>query len=124
MHQRHAYHRVYWAGAALALRVDAGLRAETGGRLSLDDVMRVWASPEVRSRRGWRGLELLAEADRRLGTRSASAGIGEALAAREFPDTAGALRTLGISYDEAGARRFSDDPGARRQRQQAGGGTR
>lgn len=99
MHAQHAYHRVYWAGAALALRVDLALRAETRGRRSLDDVLRLWATPAFTSKGGWRGLDLLAEADRALGTRSCLASVRGPLASSDFPATEDLYSALGLSRD-------------------------
>ena len=96
MRAQHAYHRVYWAGAALALRVDLALRAETAGRRSLDDVMRLWATPAIRARGGWRGLDLLAEADRALGTRACVASVRGPLASTDFPATDDLYAALGL----------------------------
>jgi hypothetical protein len=124
LRQRHAYMRVYWAGAALAMRIDLALRAETQGRLSLDDVMRLWAGADIRARRGWQALDLLAEADRRLGTRACVASVRGALAASEFPRTDDLWLALGIGRDEHGAFTFSADPEARRLRRAVAGGTR
>ena len=42
MGRTHAYWRVYWAGAAIALELDVDLRRESGGRVSLDDVLRAY----------------------------------------------------------------------------------
>ncbi len=99
MHAQHGYHRVYWAGAALALRVDLALRAETAGRRSLDDVLRLWATPDFTSRGGWRALDLLAEADRALGTRSCVASVRGPLASSDFPATDDLYAALGLSRD-------------------------
>jgi hypothetical protein len=124
MAQRHAYMRVYWAGAALAMRIDLALRAESGGRTSLDDVMRLWNLPQIRARRGWRGLELLAEADRRLGSRVCEASARAFLPRAEFPPTEDLFASLGIGRGEDGVRTYSPDAAARALRRAVGGGAR
>jgi hypothetical protein len=96
MHATHAYHRVYWAGAALALRLDVALRHATQGRRSLDDAMRLWSGDEFTARKGWRALELLAEADRVFGTAVCVRTVTPFLAASEFPPVDDLYHRLGL----------------------------
>jgi hypothetical protein len=96
MHATHAYHRVYWAGAALALRLELALRDATEGRRSLDDAMRLWSGAEFTSRKGWRALELLAAADRAFGTAVCVRTVTPFLASSEFPRVDDLYARLGL----------------------------
>jgi hypothetical protein len=109
MRAHHAYHRVYWAGAALALRLDLALRRTTGGARSLDDLMRLIAEPAYTQRRGWRGTDLLAAADGAFGTRVLAVGATPALAETGFPAVDDLYGALGIRV-EGGKVRLSADP--------------
>lgn len=101
MHERHAYHRVYWGGAALALRCDLALRAATAGQRSLDDVMRLWASPQFAAVPGGRALDLLRAADRALGTRVLVATVEGPLGSPGFPALDEAYAALGLTASGA-----------------------
>lgn len=92
----HAFHRVYWGGAAIALQVDLALRQRTQGRRSLDDLMRLLASREFTARLGWRGLDLLRGAEERLGVRGLADLAAGLLASEAFPDLAPAYAALGL----------------------------
>jgi hypothetical protein len=109
MRASHAYHRVYWAGAALAFRADLALRAATGGKRSLDDVMRLIAQPQFTSRLGWRGTDLLAAADEALGTRVLAPTVAPALAASAFPAVDDLYAQVGVRF-EGGKVSLSSDP--------------
>jgi hypothetical protein len=96
MHETHAYQRVYWGGAAIALFADIEIRLETGGTRSLDDAMK-----ELRRCCGdaahlWKAEALLARLDawygRPLFTRTAQAVLDQ----RGFPDVEAALARLGV----------------------------
>lgn len=124
MHARHAYYRVYWSGAALALRMDVMLqRAQRGvARLALDDVLRLWSTPAFRARRGWRALDLLAETERALGVGGLVDPARAALAASAFPATEDVYAHLGLL--RAGSGRLAVQPGLAAQslRQRIGSG--
>ena len=96
MGQEHNYRRVYWAGAAMALRIDVALRRASKGRVSLDDVIRWWHAHRGGTVKPYPGLALLRDAERALGVREALP-IAEALLAdRAFPDVAPTYEALGI----------------------------
>ena len=100
MGREHNYHRVYWAGAAMALRIDVALRAASGGRVSLDDVIRWWLAHRGGTVRPYPGLALLRDAERALGVPKASP-IAEALLAdRAFPDMRATYAALGIRVQD------------------------
>jgi hypothetical protein len=112
MHRTHAYWRVYWAGAAIALSVDVAWRRASGGRHSLDDAMRLWWRRHGRLDRPRTGLELLAEADAALGLPVATPIARGALEASSFPDLETLLAWLGISLEGHSARLDPSAPGA------------
>jgi hypothetical protein len=112
MGQHRTYHRVYWAGAALALRLDLALRAATAGKRSLDDLMRLISEPTYTQRLGWRATELLAAGDQAFGTRVLAPGVAAALAASDFPAVDDLYAALGVRV-EGGKVRLSDDPAQR-----------
>lgn len=65
MHSSHGYGRVYWGGAAVAFDLDLRIRAATGNRRSLDDLVRTLAvfAPEYRM---WRASEVIEHMDAEL----------------------------------------------------------
>lgn len=115
MHARHAYYRVYWSGAALALRMDVTLQQSTRGRLSLDDALRLWSSAAFRARRGWRALDLLSETERALGVGGLVAPARAALAAAGFPAIDDLYARLGLSVDPRGRVALLERAGPARQ---------
>jgi hypothetical protein len=97
MGREHNYHRVYWAGAAIALEIDLAVRRRTGGRQSLDDVMRYLHRAFGGTRRPMRGLDLMRAVDRWLGQPLCEMIAGACLRERAFPDLADAYRALGLA---------------------------
>jgi hypothetical protein len=111
LHSRHAYMRVYWGGAAVALLLDAGLRRGPEGR-SLDDALR-----EMREReRGDDGEvpaeEWMARLDAWLGRPLFSRTVAPCLGSPEFPPVEPLLRELGVSLAEGRARLDDGAPAA------------
>jgi len=96
MGREHNYHRVYWAGAAIALRTDVELRRASGGRQSLDDVMRLMHRRYGGTRGPHEGVQLLRFADRALGVSTCGAIAEGCLARPAFPEVAPVFRALGI----------------------------
>ena len=103
MHDNHAYQRVYWGGAAIALLADVALR-EAGG--SLDAAMRQLRGCCAATPRIWRGEEVLVELDAWLaspasGVRPPTPGLqalaGPILRSVDFPALASIYRKLGVS---------------------------
>lgn len=84
MHDRGAYMRVYWAGAAYWLTVDARLRREHD--TSLDDVLARYASCCLRGGDVATPERFTAGLDRLSGTRVFSTEFARAAAATRFPD--------------------------------------
>jgi predicted metalloprotease with PDZ domain len=96
MHETHAYHRVYWAGAAVALMADVELRRRSGGARSLDDAMRRVAALRVDPGRWWTAADLVAEVDRHLGGPTVAPIAARALASSAFPDLSATYAWLGL----------------------------
>jgi len=111
MRSRHAFFRVYWSGAALALLTDVAARR--AGGTTLDAALRSFAQCCAASQADWTAQQVLARLDRFLGaprfTGVASAWLGR----KEFPDLAGTLRALGIAPGTHGEAVFSPAPDAK-----------
>lgn len=97
MHENHAYQRVYWGGAAIALLADVALR-EAGG--SLDAAMqalqvccaktlRIWPSGQI--------LQAMDDTGAAHGYPSLSALSSPILRSADFPDLSPIYRKLGVS---------------------------
>lgn len=112
MHQYRSYWRVYWGGAALALRIDHALRKETAGRLSLDDVMRTLWRRHRFPARPWDGEALLAQADRDLGTTICAREARAHVHAKDFPPVEALLTELGVVVTGRRVRFDDTAPGA------------
>jgi hypothetical protein len=102
MYARHEFHRVYWAGAAIALLLDVEARRASGGRTTLDDLMRDMLALPGADRRSLTAAEVVASLDRRLGGRRASRLVTPLLASSDFPDVAPTYRDLGLRVTEHG----------------------
>ncbi len=100
MGREHNYHRVYWAGAAMALQIDVALREASGGRVGLDDVIRWWHAHRGGTVRPYPGLELLRDAEQALGVPKATPIAKALLAARAFPDVGPTYAALGIRVED------------------------
>ncbi len=112
MAETHAYWRVYWAGAALAMMVDVRYRQQSQGRRSLDDAMRLWNQRHRRLTRPHDGLDLLREAERALGLAGGAREVESALQSGSFPDVGPVLEWLGVRPDGPLGARLVDAPGA------------
>lgn len=93
MHRTGAYWRVYWGGAAMALRADLALRRR--GR-SLDEVMRFWQRWSQAPGAPWKAHALLRRADQHLGVAVLEPLAESLLRAAEFPDVEAAYEALGL----------------------------
>ncbi len=98
MDETHAYHRVYWGGAWLALQLDLLLRRASGGRRSLDDALRMlhtccakMSDPTV-----WRADAILARIDAWAGSPAPSTLCEATLKTKHFPSTDALYRLLGL----------------------------
>jgi hypothetical protein len=99
---RGSYTRLYWSGAALALRWDIALRARGA---SLDAVVRGWRRCCAEDGRTWPALELLARASAETGL-DLAAEARAALADTSFPALREAFAALGIARVGDGAVTF------------------
>jgi hypothetical protein len=109
MHETHAYQRVYWGGAAIALFADVELRLETDGKRGLDDAMQELRRCCGDAEHQWPARDLLAHLDAWYGrpvfTRSADAVLG----LEAFPDVETALARLGVTVGIEGKVRLDDE---------------
>ena len=102
MHTTGAYWRVYWAGAALALRADVELRARAEGAPGLDE--------GVRDLRAWCGFDapevgagdVMERIESRAGAPVLSRLAAEHLDREAFPETAAMLERLGVRLRAGG----------------------
>ena len=94
MGERHAYQRVYWSGAAIAMLWDVELRRAHGR--TLDDALRDAARTFPPGGQPIPAATLIAHMDAWAGDAIFSRIADEWLASREFPDVASALGSLGI----------------------------
>ena len=103
MHATHAYWRVYWAGAALALEIDAALH-ERGKSLAA-----ALSKIELGDDHRWTGEALLAEVDRISETDVAVRTAARFLDTTAFPDSGPLLRRLGVSLRPGKTVAFDDE---------------
>ena len=96
MHQSHAYQRVYWGGAAIALDLDVTMRLETGGKRTFDDAMKHLRECCGDAVFQYDADELLAILDRWYGTPLFTRIARAHLDARGFPDIASIFARLGM----------------------------
>jgi hypothetical protein len=108
MRSERAFMRVYWSGAAYVLLADVRLRAESGGRQSLDTALVEFKRCCLPADRYWSAAELLAKLEAITGTKIFTEIAAQVVDSREFPDVSGAFRELGL-YIEDGALHFDDD---------------
>jgi hypothetical protein len=103
MHENHAYQRVYWGGAAIALLLDVALR-EAGS--SLDAAMRHLDTCCADARHIWRADDILGEWDRWLGRGATVRSVAEPVLQRTggpwradgtFPELSAVYRKLGVN---------------------------
>ncbi len=95
MHEQHAYDRIYWGGAAIALLLDVTLRNQ--GKPSLDAAMKQLQQCCADSPRQWSASEVLAVFDEFFGTDEVSTICAGELGRSTFTDLAQTLEQLGVS---------------------------
>lgn len=101
MRERHEFLRIYWAGAALALRLDVAARRASGGRVSLDDAMASLPAHPAADRRSLSGREVV-ETLARLVPDADALGLTDALLrSAAFPEVGDAWRDLGLRVEGA-----------------------
>lgn len=97
------YRRVYWSGAALALRWDVELRRRSANTRSLDDALAALAEETLSPPRRWTAAELLPRLDRWWGEPLFTRIARPALESRDFPDVGDLYAELGVQVAEDGA---------------------
>ena len=103
MMRERQYMRVYWSGAAIALIGDVQLRQASGGKMSLDRLLKQFAMcclPTTRKR--WRAKELVDHFDKTSGTKIFSRLYNDYVMQAEFP-------AIDDIYDELGLQRHSSN---------------
>lgn len=109
MQRTGAYWRVYWGGAAMALRADVALRRR--GR-SLDEVMRFWQRWSQQPGAPWKAEALLRRADRHLGAAVLEPLADALLAESDFPAVQPTYEALGLKAQGPRAVRLQPAPAA------------
>lgn len=112
MRSKHTYFRVYWAGAAIAMKLDVELRRESGGRRTLDDVMKHWAR-RIGNETDVTADDLVADADGFLGGPTLASIARPILASNEFPSVEVCYRWLGLGVREGRVFADASSEGAR-----------
>jgi hypothetical protein len=110
MRERHAFFRVYWSGAALALLTD--IAARRAGGTTLDGALRSFAECCAASEQEWTAERVLAALDASLGVPRFASIARTWLDRAAFPDVASTLRALGIARGAHGEAVFSAAPDA------------
>jgi hypothetical protein len=93
------YLRVYWAGAAMMLAADLQLRAQTGGKQSLDTALEQLARCCVEEQRRWSAQEIIARLDEITGTTVFGDLVRAQLASERYPDYEAVLTRAGVKLD-------------------------
>jgi hypothetical protein len=102
------YRRVYWAGAALALRWDVAIRKASGNARSLDDAL-AWLARETLPRpRRYGADEVIERLDRWWGSPLFSGVARRALRSPDFPDVRDLYEDLGVAVAPDGRVTFVD----------------
>ncbi|MEP7052947.1 MAG: hypothetical protein ABJB12_21455 [Pseudomonadota bacterium] len=110
MRERHAFFRVYWSGAALALLTDVAARR--AGGTTLDSALRSFAECCAASTQEWTAERVLAQLDAALGAPRFTRIEKIWLDRTDFPDVTRTLRALGIAPGADGQAIFSSAPDA------------
>jgi len=111
MHERHSFHRVYWAGAALAFLTDVEARRAAGP--TLDAALRSFAECcAATSEEDWTAERVLARLDQTLAAPRFTEHARRWLDRVEFPELDSTLRALGIARGTHGEAIFGSTPNA------------
>lgn len=108
MDEEGLHQRVYWAGAALVLMIDARLRHESEGGNSLDRVLSKLQACCLPSDRLWNAHRLVDLFDRLGKTGTFSAVVSDWLDESRFPDVRELLRRLGVEITGGRVTRLDD----------------
>jgi predicted metalloprotease with PDZ domain len=111
MRARHAFFRVYWAGAALAFLTD--IAARRAGGTTLDSALRSFAECCAASEEDWTAERVLARLDASLGAPRFADQARTWLDRKEFPDLDATLRALGVAPGAHGGALLTAAPEAR-----------
>jgi len=95
MHEHRSFHRVYWAGAALAFLTDVEARRASGP--TLDAALRSFAECCAASNEDWTAERALAQLDHSLGAPRFTEHARRWLDRREFPELDSTMRALGVA---------------------------
>jgi len=109
MHETHAYQRVYWGGAAIALMVDVEMRLETNGARGLDDAMRELRRCCGDAEHQWSARALLEHLDQWYGRPLFTSTAEAVLQESGFPDMKATLARLGVAEGVLGETRLDDE---------------
>jgi hypothetical protein len=104
MFQTANFRLVYWGGAAFALLADLELRASSGGRRSLDDVLRALAGEVAAQQAAIPARSLIERMDEIAGAPIVSRLFERWVAGPRFPDLTDAYRELGVQVDDGKVR--------------------
>jgi predicted metalloprotease with PDZ domain len=96
MRRRHAYMRVYWGGAAIALLWDLELRRSSDGTQTLDHALRTLHARFGDEIDPLAAAEMVAHLDGWLGRPAFSRIANDVLDDEDFPDLTDAYRELGL----------------------------
>ncbi len=113
MTNTYAYHRVYWGGAAIALKLDLSIRSATKGHYALDDVMRWLHEHDVTPGTVIDALELMRHGDEFLGVGRCTAYALQALASKAFPPLEETYERLGLRVTKGRISLVADAPDAK-----------
>lgn len=100
--------RVYWSGAALALKADVALRRR-GTDLSLDEVLRRFAACCLPAERVWTGAEFMQQLDALSNTALFTELYRAHVPMRHFPEVAAVYRELGLEVEPGTRIGYTDD---------------
>jgi hypothetical protein len=107
----HAFHRVYWSGAALAFLTDIAARRAGGN--TLDSALRSFAECCAASEDDWTAERVLARLDASLGAPRFADQAKTWLDRKEFPDLDATWRALGVAPGAHGVAVLTAAPDAR-----------
>jgi predicted metalloprotease with PDZ domain len=100
MSQSHSFLRVYWAGAAYWLTVDAELRRLSRGKQTLDTALSRFGECCLPAYREWKPEEFVAKLDAVLHVKTFTHHYREFARMKQFPDWQGSFARLGVQAGE------------------------
>ncbi|MEX1367855.1 MAG: hypothetical protein AB1Z98_32300 [Nannocystaceae bacterium] len=112
MHETHAYQRVYWGGASVALLADVKMRLRADDGRGLDDAMQHLRQCCGDAQHLWKAQDLLERLDAWYGRPLFTETAATVLAGRELPDVAAAMAQLGVQVRDGQVTLDDAHPGA------------